>query len=376
MTGKFIEPNDVPSKDLQTIGIINASERFAGITNIMLQYKNAFQNIGLCSKWFQLMDKKDPGQYPVGEVKIQGNTFFGETLSMGINRLFCFKQKMKSAECDLAFISDPTLIRTFGPNVKAVTFVHDLRPLTEYADRKVTTLIYRHLLKNLKESSLLIVPSMKTKVELLEFGFEKDRIEVVIESTLFKKTPSHISESADRITSSGKITVAYVAQDKPHKNIVFFLELAKIAHLQGNKIEFILVSKLKRSTKEQLNSFTLPNLCVVENAENMEEVYSNTDVLIYPSRYEGFGIPLVEAMAFGIPIIANDIEPMKEIVGDAGQLVPLDSPVQWIECITQLLDVNLYRESAEKSIRQFDNYSQMKFLRRVRQVFQKIISEV
>jgi glycosyltransferase involved in cell wall biosynthesis len=67
-------------------------------------------------------------------------------------------------------------------------------------------------------------------------------------------------------------------------------------------------------------------------------LYANAVALTYPSRFEGFGLPLLEAMGHGCPVIAADSTAMPEVVGEAGLLVPPDQPRRWTAVMTELLE--------------------------------------
>ena len=59
---------------------------------------------------------------------------------------------------------------------------------------------------------------------------------------------------------------------------------------------------------------------------------------MYPSRYEGYGLPLAEAMAVGCPVIASSATALPEVVGDAGLLVDPDDVAGWTDAMLRLLD--------------------------------------
>jgi glycosyltransferase involved in cell wall biosynthesis len=65
--------------------------------------------------------------------------------------------------------------------------------------------------------------------------------------------------------------------------------------------------------------------------------YNSPEIFVYPSVYEGFGMPLVEAMACGTPVIASNTTSLPEAVGKAGILLPADEPDAWIQAMSGLL---------------------------------------
>jgi alpha-1,3-rhamnosyl/mannosyltransferase len=61
-------------------------------------------------------------------------------------------------------------------------------------------------------------------------------------------------------------------------------------------------------------------------------------LVVFPSRYEGFGAPVVEAMAAGVPVVASSATALREVVGDAGRLLDPDDVGAWVKAIDELLD--------------------------------------
>jgi glycosyltransferase involved in cell wall biosynthesis len=78
--------------------------------------------------------------------------------------------------------------------------------------------------------------------------------------------------------------------------------------------------------------------------ERLQALYRNAAALVYPSLYEGFGLPVLEAMASGTPVIASRAASMPEIVGDAGILLdPLDAR-EWTGAIIKVVNDEHLRE--------------------------------
>ena len=73
-------------------------------------------------------------------------------------------------------------------------------------------------------------------------------------------------------------------------------------------------------------------------AADRDGLYAMAKVMAFPSRYEGFGIPVLEAMAAGCPVVASNVTALPEAVGDAGVLVDPDDITAWTAALRQVLD--------------------------------------
>jgi glycosyltransferase involved in cell wall biosynthesis len=69
----------------------------------------------------------------------------------------------------------------------------------------------------------------------------------------------------------------------------------------------------------------------------LRALYHGAAALVYPSRYEGFGLPLVEAMASGTPVLASRAASIPEVVGESGMLLDPDDPGRWADVIVNVM---------------------------------------
>ena len=69
----------------------------------------------------------------------------------------------------------------------------------------------------------------------------------------------------------------------------------------------------------------------------LRALYQDAAALVYPSRYEGFGLPLVEAMASGTPVLASRAASIPEVVGESGVLLDPDDPRRWVDAIVHVM---------------------------------------
>jgi glycosyltransferase involved in cell wall biosynthesis len=81
----------------------------------------------------------------------------------------------------------------------------------------------------------------------------------------------------------------------------------------------------------------------VEDAD-LPALYSLASVFAFPTLYEGFGLPVLEAMACGTPVVAADNSSLPEVVGSAGLLVPTNDPAALVEALSSLLGEPFLRD--------------------------------
>ena len=92
--------------------------------------------------------------------------------------------------------------------------------------------------------------------------------------------------------------------------------------------------------------------------ELLPDLYSASDVLLFPSLYEGFGLPPLEAMSTGIPVVAGDNSSIAEVVSSGGKLVSATDKFGWVKAIREVLDdKNTAEHLVERGLRRAAEYS-------------------
>jgi len=174
--------------------------------------------------------------------------------------------------------------------------------------------------------------------------------------------------------------ILYIGNFKPHKNVRRLIEAyVGLSDLLKETYRLVLCGRRDRFRVE-LESY-VRHLGMEQNTvfvdfvedEDMPALYSAAEFFVFPSLYEGFGLPPLEAMACGTPVICSEATSLPEVMGDAGVLVDARRPDRLAEAMTTVLtDEGLRRELGVKGLRR----SRMFSVDRVAEQFLQAIEEV
>jgi len=245
------------------------------------------------------------------------------------NRLHILNIEMFIGKLDVLHSSDWA-----EPPSKAfrVTTVHDLAPFRfpKLTPPKILAVHKRKISRSLSEADRIIVPSNSTKNDLVELGFEKDRIRVIYEaaSPVYKRKRQ---DEIKKLKKKYKITKGYLLAvgDSPRKNLDMVIRAYERV-MAGNNLKLIVVGE-DMAKKDYARGIRF-----VGHIDELElaTLYSGAEALVYPSFYEGFGLPVIEAFSCGCPVVASKTSSIPEVAGDAAILVDptsLDSVVKGID---------------------------------------------
>jgi glycosyltransferase involved in cell wall biosynthesis len=126
-----------------------------------------------------------------------------------------------------------------------------------------------------------------------------------------------------------------------------------------------LILKLKLGNKIRRIGFVEPS--------KLKAVYSNAKMFVFPSHYEGFGLPPLEAMACGVPTIVSDSTSLPEVVGDSGLIVPLNDVKKLAESMLQLVtDKDLHHKLSVNGRKRASSFTWDKVSDNVMRVYEEI----
>jgi len=254
---------------------------------------------------------------------------------------------------------DLDVVHSTGPAIPPpggaalVVTVHDLAPI-RFADRyprRARALHKRGAHIAASEAARIIVPSRSTALDVEEFyGVERERIRVVPHGVDFADlgaVAKAVGDAAERWERRGiaEPYILWVGTQEQRKNVVAVLDA--FAHLATRHPELSLVLHgpngwLGDEVGEGLQHRGLHSRTIVSEGSlprnELAALYARASVFVYPSLYEGFGMPVLEAMACSTPVVTSNISALPETAGDAALLVdPLDD-MALAEAIARILE--------------------------------------
>jgi glycosyltransferase involved in cell wall biosynthesis len=238
---------------------------------------------------------------------------------------------------------------------KLIVTVHDLTPY-KYPEfhtlrRKIYyKFIVRHLLE---QADIIITDSNSTMKDLkLCFGIKSSKVRVIpLAADL-----NHTSEKVPAKYGIKEDYILYVGTVEPRKNLI---RLIKAYNELRPKEKLVIVGCSGWNNKEiykQKNENVIFTDYVP--SEDLNKFYSNAKIFVYPSLYEGFGIPILEAMKCKVPVITSNTSSMPEVAGDAALLIDPTSVNEIKNAMSKLLKDKKLRDSlVKKGIKQAAKFS-------------------
>lgn len=150
--------------------------------------------------------------------------------------------------------------------------------------------------------------------------------------TVTPLAPADLPDPSGWRWGGGAPYVLVAATHEPHKNLAFALRV--VAALPAGDRPAVVVSGVRDERPWQRLARTADELGVRldhvghVDRQRLADLYAGAIALLMPSLFEGFGLPTLEAMACGTPVVVSDRGALPEVVGDAGDVLPLD-PAAW-----------------------------------------------
>lgn len=295
---------------------------------------------------------------------------------------------------DLIYVPDPVVIDTPPTSTEPqarppVTVVfYDLIPFLfreHYLDRWSQEFRERYArrIEALKQSHVRILTcSEHTRKDLVtHMGFQEDRLYPILAGLDRNSGPAPPPESIQKVRAEwgleGPFFLVVGALDY-HKR--FDISIQAFAQVRlSHPVQLVVVGSLdnpsvrawrdhfrEQGVRSTLFTGFLPR-------SELECLYRSATALLFPSAYEGFGLPILEAMALGCPVITNTASSLPEVAGNAALLVPPGDPVAMAKAMLALLeDESLRHELKARGIAQASRFTWEAVARKTLEVWQDL----
>ena len=259
--------------------------------------KRALGNFSIENSFRELLPHFDGSEW---EVEWREASWFSEGF---LNRLR-IALEARRLDADVVHITgDINFAALFMKRQKVILTIHDNGFLDEHHGWK------RWLMKKiwldwpLKQCDRVVAVSNATKRSIVDHtNYPEDQIEVI-----HTVVPSHF-KPRNVLPNNPKPVLLHIGL-APNKNLKGHAEA-----IQGMNVLLRIVGEPSEADHAMLNSLSIDYEWKSKlSDEEMQEAYATSDVLLFCSTLEGFGMPILEAKAVGLPVITSDIEPMNEV---------------------------------------------------------------
>lgn len=256
--------------------------------------------------------------------------------------------------------------------IRQVSVVHDLIPLFYPNDSPRQRWYVRSFVPAvLRASARVIADSAQTKADVVaHFGLSPGNIVVVPPGVDHQQFFPRTQTSVETGRLGWRAYLLFVGNLRPHKNVALLLEA--LVQIPGDLALAVVGHQdprywpaLARRAEELGISSRVHFLGFVET-HRLPVLYSGALAVVVPSLYEGFGLPVLEAMACGAPVIASTTTALQEVAGDAALLVDPQDVSGWARAITRVIgDPELRADLRARGLTQAARFSWSETARRV-----------
>jgi glycosyltransferase involved in cell wall biosynthesis len=304
-----------------------------------------------------------------------------------------FRTIVKRLECDLVHIPNLFSIPRALPCPYVMT-VHDILEHLSRARQRTgfwRSLHFQLTKRALRGAARILAVSNFTKTEIEKlFNIPAGRIEVVY-NAIDERLLHGPASAADRqvIVERYQVTypfLLYAGRISPHKNVVRMIEAFSALKTELEKEQLYPDLKLIIIGDDVSGNPDLRRTVIRSGVQNdvrflgfvpvevLRTFYDEAKIFVFPSLYEGFGLPPLEAMAHGTPVVTSNVSSLPEVVGNAAVLVHPENVFEIMRALHRvLLDQALREKMKERSHRQAAKFSWEKSVRRIMDVYSEVL---
>jgi glycosyltransferase involved in cell wall biosynthesis len=301
---------------------------------------------------------------------------------------YYFPRNIEKESVDIYHIPQNGIGISENINCKKVITVHDLIPyiLPETVGRGYLTKFLKEMPKIMNIADAIITVSECSKKDILKFfPIDENKIFVTPLAADKKYKPLDKTLCKNEIKSKYNIDkpfILYIGGFSPRKNVSFLIDAFSKVHKNLDRdYDLVIVGSNKddsQKLKEYCSTLDIEkNIKFTGFVSNslMPIFYNASDLFVYPSLYEGFGLPPLEAMSCGTPVITSDISSIPEVTGDGAILIdPKDTESLMYSIEAILNEKEIWNELSIKGLNRSKLFSWRKTAEQTIDVYNKVVN--
>ncbi|MDC3098306.1 glycosyltransferase family 4 protein [Gammaproteobacteria bacterium] len=228
--------------------------------------------------------------------------------------------------------------------------------------------------KNLRSVKKVISPSASSKKDICRyFEYPSENISVIWNGINLDDCKFHQREKFN----SNFVTI--ISSDVPMKNLKTLLKALHLLKHEGLSANLTIIGDLREDNKKLIRNLGLTNEINYKSKLTRAELIqslNHADIGIAPSSYEGFGFPLVEMIATGLPVIVSDKASLPELAGSAGLIFNSEDSVDLKNKMKELMENHVLRNKLAKNskLRRDDFFGWDEYAKKLEDLYKEIIS--
>lgn len=314
------------------------------------------------------------------------------SLTLKVRKRLLMPLHLRHQQCDVLHIIDSDYAAAIpAPRLAhALVTCHDTMPflmadtLADVFPSRLGARFYRQSLKKMALAARVVCVSNFTRRCVLEYSeVSEGQSEVIAMGVDDAFQPVDMQAPAaqaflERNSLTGKRVVLHVGNTEPYKNLetVFDVFARLRRHVREPMVLLKVGGKMSRPQQEHIARLKVGDSLVHLTGLGDEELvwaYNAADLLMWPSRFEGFGLPVLEAMACGTPVVCSNGGALPEVAGDAAVIhAPDDADGLAHACVHILEDEEHAETLRERGLRRAATFSWAETARQYLRVYRQL----
>lgn len=307
-----------------------------------------------------------------------------------LRSLFTLPLDLRRQKVDLIHSMDQSVVGVAGKAMyKKVSTIHDMivYRYPEFFTRKHVEMVKWMTGRSVKKADHIIVPSFSTKNDILKFfpltSADKISVTPLACDPMFEKKDQKEIEIFQKKHNLPNKYFLSLGTNEPRKNLNNLVKAFQEMKKNSTYDEYSLLlvggkgwlNALGGFSKEELEKTKIYHLGFVED-KNLPYLYSGAYGFVYPSFYEGFGLPVVEALQCGVPVITSGISSLPEVGGDAALYIDPYSVESVQNAMKKLVDdKEIFKQFSDASESQKKKFSWKKTTQETIEIYQNVLSK-